>query len=94
MDEWACKLFKIVYNLLVFNVIGEFRMESKVVYTGHVGDGGLQGHSIGKHYPWTVRGVSKNNNFFWQAFNCNTGQVGGLYFTHRGAESEIEFLHN
>jgi hypothetical protein len=39
-------------------------------YSGHVGDGGLQGHSVSHAYPWIVIGIGND----WQAYNVVTDE--------------------
>lgn len=48
--------------------------ESK--YTGHVSDGGLQGHSVGDTYPWSVVGytIEVNSPTQYRAENLVTGE--------------------
>jgi hypothetical protein len=43
-----------------------------VAHQGHMGNGGLQKHSVGEIYPWTIRGVGDT----CQAFNCIDGRTG------------------
>jgi hypothetical protein len=39
----------------------------------HAGNGGIQAHSIGEFYPWTIRGIG--TPLRWQAFNMETSQA-------------------
>lgn len=40
-------------------------------YSGHVGDGGLQGHSVSAAYPWIIVGYGDDT---WAAENACTGE--------------------
>jgi hypothetical protein len=55
---------------------------------GHVGTGGLQSHSIGELYPWTIRGYGES----LQAFNCITGEQGVRH--EYGKEVSFESAYN
>lgn len=53
---------------------GEQTMAGRIAspkYSGHVGDGGLQGHSVSAAYPWIIRGIGDD----WQAYNATSGQT-------------------
>lgn len=46
-------------------------------YTGHgAKTGGLQGHSVGDLYPYTVIGVSKSGALYWSVMDTRTGAEG------------------
>lgn len=50
-------------------------------HTGHLGNSGLQRHSVGEIYPWTIMIVGDN----CQAFHCITGEKGPMHpFTNFG----------
>jgi hypothetical protein len=44
-------------------------------HIGHIGNGGIQGHSAGELFPYSVRGVGDT----LQAFDGTTGRVGPRY---------------
>lgn len=60
------------------------------VYTGHAGNGGLQRHSIGSTYPWTViaRGGEPTE---YAAFHCFTQQQGAWHATCRQAHEDAAY---
>ena len=47
-------------------------------YSGHVGSGGLQGHSVGGLYPWIIYGTGGGT---FGVMNGATGQDTGAVFT-------------
>jgi len=47
-------------------------MSNTKAHVGFLGDSGLQLHSTGPLYPWTIRGVGDT----CQAFNCLDGRTG------------------
>lgn len=54
----------------------------RTVYTGHVGEGGLQGHSVGACYPFTVYGFSHDAEapVTYGVLNAATGEdTGPIY---------------
>lgn len=44
-------------------------------HTGFYGDSGIQSHSVGEHYPWSIRGIGND----WQAVHLLTGEVSPRY---------------
>lgn len=50
-------------------------------YSGHVGDGGLQGHSVSAAYPWIIIGFGDDT---WAASNACTGEQ----YPRRGTAEE------
>lgn len=53
-----------------------------VAYTGHVGSGGLQGHSVGGCYPFTVYGHTRDADSptTYGVLNAATGEdTGPIY---------------
>jgi len=54
---------------------------------GHFAESGLQHHSIGVLYPWTVRGVGNS----LQSFHCITGEQGQKH--QYGSEQTFEQAH-
>jgi hypothetical protein len=80
-------------------MFGEFKSVSSGAHVGHLSDGsGLQKHSCGSLYPWTVRAVGRGDDVLYQAFNAVTGELGAMFSTdvlgwdvaHQKAESECE----
>lgn len=64
-------------------------------YLGHgAGTGGLQRHSIGDAYPYTV--IARQNGPYgalrWRVLDCRNGQESDDLPTHRAAEIEISRL--
>ena len=60
-----------------------------VGYTGHgANTGGLQGHSIGVNYPYTVIGVGSH----WAAMDLRTGRTGNKQRSYKEAELDITSL--
>ncbi len=51
----------------------------------HAGAGGIQAHSIGELYPWTIRGIG--NPVQWQAFKMDNGQTGPIVSEYAAAEA-------
>lgn len=49
----------------------------------HAGTGGIQAHSCGELYPWTIRGIGDN----WQAYKMDDGQCGPIVSDYSGAEA-------
>lgn len=62
----------------------------EIEYTGHAGDGGLQRHSIGDQYPWTVQGIGNGAKVEWQPFNTCTAEVGPKFATQGAATGWID----
>ena len=59
-------------------------------YTGHgAATGGLQGHSVGSDYPYTVIGISKGAGLMWAAFDTRSGAEGYLRRTYAEAAMDI-----
>lgn len=58
---------------------GLTKLEGLEMANGHNGTGGLQNHSLGGLYPYTVRVVERDGRLFCQAFNCISGWVGGSH---------------
>ena len=57
-------------------------------YEGHrANSGGLQGHSIGKHYPRVVIGVGTAGEY--QVLNCKTGKTGPRHSSYGAADVSI-----
>lgn len=54
----------------------------------HAGVGGLQSHSIGELYPWTIAGRGRNP-VKWQAQNLLTGEKGPRRLTYEMAEYDV-----
>lgn len=55
-------------------------------YTGHGQSGGLQEHSKGELYPYTVIAVGKLDALQFQVMHCVTGQQGQRWNTYEEAE--------
>lgn len=67
----------------------------EVKYTGHgVNTGGLQAHSIGWEYPYTVIGVQRGPEgaLRWAVMDTRNGQIGVDKATHKQCEIEIASL--
>ena len=62
-------------------------------YTGHNPRGGLQKHSTGDSYPWTVIGLGAEV-IEYVAFNCNTQQRGPRRASCRQAHDDAETYAN
>ena len=60
-------------------------------YSGHVGDGGLQGHSVGGLYPLIVYGAGINPTRFG-VMNGATGEDTGPIFEDYGAAAHVAEL--
>lgn len=59
-------------------------------YTGHGEHAGLQRHSVGEDYPFTIVGTSSGTGrtrYAW--FNCQTGKQGEWKRTHKEAEIDL-----
>lgn len=66
-----------------------------VEYKGHgVGTGGLQAHSIGWEYPYTIMGVQRGPEgaLRWVVMDTRNGQLGADKATHKECEIEIASL--
>lgn len=51
-------------------------MTTQVQYTGHgANTGGLQGHSVGAEYPYTVVKVENGDRKVWRIIDCRTGET-------------------
>lgn len=69
-------------------------MTSRAQYTGHgAKTGGLQGHSVGSMYPFTIEAIGNLNPVRWRWRNLNTGQVGKPQPTHNLAVIDLTSLH-
>ena len=55
----------------------------------HIADTGLQAHSAGPLYPWSVRGVGDS----WQAINLLTGEIGHR-FQYESGNAKHSLLAN
>lgn len=68
---------------------------SPVQYLGHgKGTGGLQAHSIGWEYPYTVIGVQRGQEgaLRWAVMDTRNGQIGADKATQRECTIEIASL--
>lgn len=62
-------------------------------YTGHGSNtGGLQRHSIGDMYPYTVAGVGRLGQVRWVAVDLRTGNEGEVRLTYKEAELDVYSL--
>lgn len=62
-------------------------------YTGHVGSGGLQGHSIGGYYPFIVYGQETEDGLRYGVLNGATGfDTGPVCLTAWGAHETADKL--
>ncbi len=60
-----------------------------VEYTGHAGDGGLQGHSIGSIYPYVIyRKAFNGEEFFCILRPCGTPG----WFIHDTYDEALEYV--
>lgn len=58
-------------------------------YTGHgANTGGLQGHSVGEMYPYTVAMIGDR----WHAMDLRTGNVGPAQHTYQLAQMNVYSL--
>ena len=65
----------------------------KVGYTGHVGEGGLQGHSIGGYYPFIIYGQETAQGTCYGVLNGATGfDTGPIFGTAAGAHGMADVL--
>ena len=55
----------------------------------HIGTGGLQAHSIGASYPWTIVGTDIEHELHWYAWNTITGERGE---THKHFEQAQTYI--
>lgn len=58
-------------------------------YTGHCKSGGLQQHSVGDLFPYTVIGTGDGR---WCAFDTRTGNEGDKRLTYKEAEIDVHAL--
>lgn len=65
---------------------------SNAKYTGHVGQGGLQGHSIGGLYPYVVYGQETAEGTRYGVMNGTTGTDTGAKYDCAGAYQAAERL--
>ena len=74
----------------------QLRMPSgKVEYLGHgTGTGGLQAHSIGWEYPYTIIGVQRGpeGSLRWAVMDTRNGQIGVDKATYKACEIEVASL--
>lgn len=63
----------------------------QVEYSGHVGTGGLQGHSVGALYPFAVYGQETASGTRYGVLNTATGWESGPRFTCEEAYIVAEF---
>ena len=71
------------------------KQREPVQYLGHGnGTGGLQAHSIGWEYPYTVIGVHRGAEgaLRWAVMDTRNGQIGADKATHRECTIEIASL--
>lgn len=61
-------------------------------YTGHASKGGLQRHSIGSMYPFTIEAFGNLNPVRWRWRNLQTGQCGKPQPTHNLAVIDLTSL--
>lgn len=61
-------------------------------YTGHVGNGGLQGHSIGALYPYVVYGQETPNGTRYGVQNGATGYDTGANWDCAGAYDRAAWM--
>jgi len=62
--------------------------------SGHNGTSGLQNHSVGEHYPWSVVVISSDRGGwgrrdYFQAWNLITGTKGVFRNDYETAENDI-----
>lgn len=60
-------------------------------YTGHGKSGGLQQHSMGDMYPYTVIRKGKDASVFC-AMDCRTGKEGNLRLSYEEARADAAAL--
>lgn len=65
---------------------------STVKYTGHVGNGGLQGHSVGALYPYVVYGQETTDGTRYGVQNGATGFDTGPHWDCAGAYGRAEWM--
>lgn len=68
---------------------------NEVRYMGHgANTGGLQAHSVGPEYPYTVIGVQRGPDgpLRWAVMDTRNGQIGVDKATHKECEIEIYSL--
>ena len=64
-----------------------------MTYTGHGSNtGGLQRHSIGALYPYTVIAKGLPNSLVWHAMDLRTGNEGKGHRTYKEAEIDVATL--
>lgn len=51
---------------------------------------GLQNHSIGDAYPWTISAVDTSKGLYWYAWNCVSGEKLDRWVTYRCAALELK----
>ena len=61
-------------------------------YTGHVGEGGLQGHSIGGFYPYIVYGQETPDGVRYGVLNGATGSAVSAEHSCADAYAIAEYL--
>lgn len=70
-------------------------MTTQVQYTGHgANTGGLQGHSIGDEYPYTVIKVEDGEYKAWRAIDCRTGETVSEAVKYTTVTNSIRRLKN
>lgn len=64
---------------------------NQAAYLGHAGDGGLQRHSIGAEYPYTIIGVHDRIDapVEWQVLDTRTGNRGHRRPTYNLAAQDL-----
>lgn len=67
---------------------------SVVQYTGHAGTSGLQQHSIGPEYPYTIVGTQAHADAptQWYVMDTRTGKGGEKRRSYREAEIDLYSL--
>lgn len=61
-------------------------------YTGHGPSGGIQQHSKGELYPYTVIAQGPSKGIRWSAMDLRTGNTGELRMSYKEAEIDVYSL--
>ena len=67
---------------------------SQVEYLGHANSGGLQKHSIGAEYPYTIVGTQQNQcaPTKWYCMDTRTGNRSPLRHSYKEAQIDLHSL--
>lgn len=89
-EQIRADLLKAVEIMRLYGTPEQREQFRDVRYTGHVGQGGLQGHSVGDVYPWIVYGQETTAGTMYGVMHASDGRDTGPQFDSLAAVEHSE----